>query len=40
VPSARSKAIRAAVDGIDRAPGLARLAGLLRQKVGGIRTRD
>ena len=39
VPRARSEAIRLAVDGIDRAPGLARLAGLLRQKV-GIRTRD
>jgi hypothetical protein len=40
VPRARSEAIRAAVDGIDRTPGLARLTGLLRQKVGAIRTRD
>jgi 2-methylcitrate dehydratase PrpD len=40
VPRARSEAIRAAVDGIDRAPALARLTGLLRQKVGGARTRD
>ena len=40
VPRARSAAIRAAVEGIDRAPGVARLAGLLRQKVGGARTRD
>jgi len=39
VPGARAEAIRAAVDGIDRAPGLARLAGLLRQKVEGVRTR-
>jgi 2-methylcitrate dehydratase PrpD len=34
VPRPRAEAIMAAVDGLDRAPDLSRLAGLLRQRTG------